>query len=129
MKPTISALGLIAPLAIFALDFGAAHAQANDMFPTKAAAEKRAKELKCSGAFAMAVNGCPVRTLTFTKKLPKRSRSGTHCSLVGCEGQVDAERIISPVATVDDQCIGDITTVCILSKRPHARHVRHKAGG
>ena len=32
---------------------GVVRAQANDMFPSKAAAEQRAKELKCSGAFAM----------------------------------------------------------------------------
>ena len=37
----------------FALAPGAARAQANDMFPSKAAAEQRAKELKCKGAFAM----------------------------------------------------------------------------
>ena len=35
---------MIAPLAIFALGFAAAHAQANDMFPTRAAAEKHAKQ-------------------------------------------------------------------------------------
>jgi hypothetical protein len=53
MTTTSFFLGLFAPLGLFTVSVGAAHAQANDMFPTKAAAEQRAKELKCSGAFAM----------------------------------------------------------------------------
>lgn len=72
MKPTISALGLIAPLAIFALGFGAAHAQANDMFPTKAAAEKRAKELKCLGAFAMGSEWMPCKDFDVYEKAVKK---------------------------------------------------------
>ncbi|MFN9621697.1 MAG: DUF3721 domain-containing protein [Cyanobacteriota bacterium] len=36
-------------------------AQANDMFPTKDAALKRAKELKCSGAFAMGKEWMPCK--------------------------------------------------------------------
>ncbi|MEB3261062.1 MAG: hypothetical protein VKP63_10595, partial [Cyanobacteriota bacterium] len=36
-------------------------AQENDMFPTKAAALKRAKELKCSGAFVMGNDWMPCR--------------------------------------------------------------------
>jgi len=38
---------------------GAARAQANDMFASKAAAEQRAKELKCSGTFAMGKDWMP----------------------------------------------------------------------
>ncbi len=34
-------------------------AQAYDMFPTKAAAQQRAKELKCSGAFQMGKEWMP----------------------------------------------------------------------
>jgi len=64
MKPTFSALGLIAPLAIFA--------QANDMFPTKAAAEKRAKELKCSGAFAMGSEWMPCKDFDVYEKAVKK---------------------------------------------------------
>ena len=41
----------IAPIAIATAPF--ASTQSNDMAPTKLAAEKRAKELKCTGAFAM----------------------------------------------------------------------------
>ncbi|MCP9929704.1 DUF3721 domain-containing protein [Cyanobium sp. AMD-g] len=37
----------------------AVSAQAFDMFPSKAAAEKRAKELKCSGVFAMGKDWMP----------------------------------------------------------------------
>jgi hypothetical protein len=36
-------------------------AQANDMFPTKDAALKRATELKCSGAFAMGKEWMPCK--------------------------------------------------------------------
>ncbi len=42
-----------------ALAPSAARAQAYDMFPSKAAAEQRAKELKCSGAFAMGKEWMP----------------------------------------------------------------------
>jgi hypothetical protein len=59
MKQPFTALGLIAPLASFALGLNVVNAQANDMSPTKAAAEKRAKQLKCSGAFAMGSQWMP----------------------------------------------------------------------
>ncbi|MFM7634705.1 MAG: DUF3721 domain-containing protein [Cyanobacteriota bacterium] len=38
-------------------------AQANDMFPTKAAAEQRAKQLRCSGAFSMGSEWMPCKDL------------------------------------------------------------------
>jgi hypothetical protein len=44
MTHLFNALGLIAPQALFTLGFPAADAQANDMFPTRAAAEKHAKQ-------------------------------------------------------------------------------------
>jgi len=72
MKPTFSALTWIAPLAIAALGFQAAHAQANDMFPTRAAAEKRAKELKCSGAFAMGSEWMPCKNFDVYEKAVKK---------------------------------------------------------
>lgn len=75
MKPTISALGLIAALAIFALGFEAAHAQANDMFPSRAAAEKRAKELQCSGAFAMGSAWMPCTNFEAYEKALKKKAS------------------------------------------------------
>jgi hypothetical protein len=53
MKQLFLRLILITPLALMASAISSAHAQANDMFTTKAAADNRAKELKCSGAFAM----------------------------------------------------------------------------
>lgn len=59
MKQLCSALGVIAPLAFVMLGLNPVHAQANDMFPTRAAAEKRAKELQCSGAFAMGSEWMP----------------------------------------------------------------------
>jgi hypothetical protein len=69
-----SAFGLIAPLAILALGFDAAHAQANDMFPTRAAAEKRAKELQCSGAFSMGSEWMPCKTFAvYEKAVNKKS--------------------------------------------------------
>ncbi len=68
----VSALGLMAPLAVLVLGFQAAHAQANDMFPTKAAAEKRAKELKCSGTFAMGREWMPCKTFEVYMKAVKQ---------------------------------------------------------
>lgn len=75
MKPTISALGLIAPLAVLGLGLETAHAQANDMFPAKAAAEKRAKQLKCSGAFAMGSEWMPCKSLDVYEKAVKKESS------------------------------------------------------
>jgi hypothetical protein len=72
MKQTFSALALIAPLAVFALGFQAVHAQANDMFPSKAAAEKRAKELQCTGAFAMGSEWMPCKTFNAYEKAVKK---------------------------------------------------------
>lgn len=75
MKSTISALGLIMPLALLLLGIEVAHAQANDMFPTRAAAEKRAKELKCSGAFAMGSEWMPCTTFdAYEKAVNKESK-------------------------------------------------------
>jgi hypothetical protein len=49
-------------------------AQANDMFPTKAAAERRAKELKCTGAFAMGKEWMPCKDFpTYEKAVSKES--------------------------------------------------------
>jgi hypothetical protein len=74
MKTVTFALGLIAPLAWLSLGGGMAHAQANDMFPTKAAAEKRAKELKCSGSFAMGSEWMPCKNFdTYEKAVKKES--------------------------------------------------------
>ncbi len=72
MKPSFSALGLIAPLVVLVLGFETAHAQANDMFPTRAAAEKRAKELKCSGAFSMGSEWMPCKNFDVYEKAVKK---------------------------------------------------------
>jgi len=72
MKSTLSALAFTAPLAVLALGLNAVHAQANDMFPTKAAAEKRAKQLKCSGAFAMGSEWMPCKNFDAYEKAVKK---------------------------------------------------------
>ena len=72
MKHPFPALALIAPLALLAPGLNAVHAQANDMFPTKAAAEKRAKQLKCSGAFAMGSEWMPCKNLDAYEKAVKK---------------------------------------------------------
>ena len=54
--------GLITTLALLGLAPRAVQAQANDMFPTKAAAEQRAKQLNCSGSFAMGSAWMPCKT-------------------------------------------------------------------
>ena len=67
-------LGMMAPLALLTFGSGVAFAQANDMFPTKAAAEQRAKELKCSGAFAMGREWMPCKNFdTYQRAVKKES--------------------------------------------------------
>ena len=74
MTKPFMALGLLAPLALFTVSGGAIHAQANDMFPTKAAAQQRAKVLKCSGAFAMGSEWMPCKNFdTYEKAVKKES--------------------------------------------------------
>ncbi len=75
MRQLFSALGLIAPLAVVALGLPPVHAQANDMFPTKAAAEKRAKELKCTGAFAMGSEWMPCKNFDAYQRAVKQQHS------------------------------------------------------
>lgn len=47
---------------------GVVRAQAFDMFPSKAAAEKRAKELNCSGAFSMGKEWMPCKNFDVYEK-------------------------------------------------------------
>ena len=62
------------PLVLSALLAPPAQAQANDMFPTKPAAEKRAKELKCSGAFAMGSEWMPCKDFdTYNKAITTKA--------------------------------------------------------
>jgi hypothetical protein len=69
-----TALGLIAPMVALVLGFEAAYAQANVIIPIKAAAEKRAKDLKCSGAFAMGSEWKPcTRFEAYAKARKKKS--------------------------------------------------------
>ncbi len=72
MKTLLLGFSLIAPLALMATGISSAHAQANDMFPTKAAAEMRAKELKCSGAFAMGSEWMPCNDFNAYEKAIKK---------------------------------------------------------
>lgn len=67
--------GLLVPISLFALGGGMAHAQANDMFPTKAGAEQRAKVLKCSGAFAMGSEWMPCKNFDAYEKAVKKASS------------------------------------------------------
>jgi hypothetical protein len=53
---------------------GAARAQANDMFPSKAAAEQRAKALKCSGAFAMGKEWMPCQNFDVYQKAVSKEK-------------------------------------------------------
>lgn len=49
-------------------------AQANDMFPTKAAAQQRAKELKCTGTFPMGKEWMPCKDFaTYEQAVSKGS--------------------------------------------------------
>jgi hypothetical protein len=56
------------------LNPGVVRAQANDMFPSKAAAEQRAKELKCSGAFAMGKEWMPCKNFDVYEKAVSKEK-------------------------------------------------------
>jgi hypothetical protein len=60
---TLLKLSLMATLAVLGTTASPVQAQTGDMFPNKAAALKRAKELKCSGAFAMGSQWMPCKDL------------------------------------------------------------------
>ena len=53
---------------------GAARAQAYDMFASKAAAEQRAKDLKCSGAFAMGKDWMPCQSFEVYQKAVSKEK-------------------------------------------------------
>jgi len=56
-------LSLISQLLVLGASASRVEAQAGDMFPNKAEALKRAKQLKCSGAFAMGSQWMPSQDL------------------------------------------------------------------
>lgn len=65
---------LAASLLIGTAPIAAVQAQANDMFPTKEAALQRARQLKCTGAFAMGKEWMPCRDFaTYEKAVSKES--------------------------------------------------------
>jgi hypothetical protein len=49
-----------------------AQAQDNDIFPSKAAALKRAKELNCTGAFAMGKEWMPCKDFATDEKAVRK---------------------------------------------------------
>jgi hypothetical protein len=57
-----------------ALAPGATRAQAYDMFPSKAAAEQRAKEPKCNGAFAMGKVWMPCQSFDVYEKAVSKEK-------------------------------------------------------
>lgn len=57
-----------------ALAQGPARAQANDMFPSKVAAEQRAKELRCGGAFAMGKEWMPCQNFDVYQKAVSKEK-------------------------------------------------------
>ncbi|MFM7314897.1 MAG: DUF3721 domain-containing protein [Cyanobium sp.] len=66
--------GLAASLLIGAGPSIPVQAQANDMFPTNAAAEQRARQLKCTGAFPMGKEWMPCKNFaTYEKAVSKES--------------------------------------------------------
>lgn len=71
MPKPLFALGLMAPLVLLAQAIPAL-AQANDMFPSKAAAQKRAKELKCTGTFAMGSEWMPCKSFDAYEKAVRK---------------------------------------------------------
>ena len=67
------ALALLLSVGV-ALAPGATRAQANDMFPNKGAAEQRAKELKCRGAFAMGKEWMPCKNFDVYEKAVSKEK-------------------------------------------------------
>lgn len=59
---------LAASLLISAGSTNPVQAQANDMFPTQVAAQQRAKELKCTGAFPMGKEWMPCKDFASYEK-------------------------------------------------------------
>lgn len=72
-RPSLIAPLLLAPLILDLTAATRVQAQANDMFPTKAAALQRARQLKCAGAFAMGSQWMPCRAWTPTRRLRARA--------------------------------------------------------
>jgi hypothetical protein len=62
LAPLLLCVGIITP----------AQAQNNDMFPSKAAALKRAKELNCTGAFAMGKEWMPCKDFATDEKAVRK---------------------------------------------------------
>ena len=58
----------LVPLLLYVGIITPAQAQDNDMFPSKSAALKRAKELKCTGAFAMGNEWMPCKDFATYEK-------------------------------------------------------------
>jgi hypothetical protein len=74
--PTFSALlaFVAASLLIGAGSTLPVQAQANDMFPTGAAAQERARQLKCSGAFPMGKEWMPCKDFATDDKAVSKER-------------------------------------------------------
>ncbi len=68
MTFAIVRLSLFAPILLSMVTATRVQAQTNDMFPTKAAALDRAKELKCAGAFTMGSEWMPCKTFDAYQK-------------------------------------------------------------
>lgn len=63
-----------AELLIEAGSISGVQAQADDMFPTRAAAEQRARQLQCSGAFPLGQEWMPCKDLAaYEKAVSKKS--------------------------------------------------------
>ncbi len=74
MSSAFVRLCCLAPLLLSAVVTPPVQAQDNDMFPSKAAALKRAKELKCTGTFAMGNEWMPCKDFaTYEKAVRKES--------------------------------------------------------
>jgi len=74
MTSSLRRLCWLAPLLVTMMTTRPVRAQTDDMFPTKAAALQRAKELKCTGAFAMGKEWMPCKDMeAYDQAVHKRS--------------------------------------------------------
>ncbi|MCP9849241.1 DUF3721 domain-containing protein [Cyanobium sp. Morenito 9A2] len=74
LSPKLPRFWNLSVAALVLLGANGARAQANDMFPTKIGAETRAKELKCSGTFAMGREWMPCASFEAYQKAVSKEK-------------------------------------------------------
>jgi len=86
------------------LGFEAAHAQANDMFPTKAAEQMRARISSAQAALQWGWNGCPV-PMSGHSMMRSIRRSDRVCMMKQLNDRsCEIHRLVMPIAAIPLAC-------------------------